>query len=109
MHRLVTSSKDGILIVNSRRQVLFTNESAARMLALNSNHLAGYVFDYPISPNLVEIELPVVGTAEMRVDEFRHDGQVAMLITLREVTDRWHMDRYRERYKKGAFGTRWTN
>lgn len=101
LRRIVASNTDGILIVNSRRKVLFTNQAAVELLNLNFNHLEDYVFDYPIAPNLVEIELPDHGTAEMRVDEIPWDGQVAMLITLREVTDRWHMDRFRERYKRG--------
>lgn len=93
--KIISSSADGILIVNARRDILFANRAAGDLLNFDHDDPGDTSFDYPIATHLVDIELPDNRMAEMRVNDLEWDGRPAMLVSLHEITDRVRMEEYR--------------
>ena len=101
LRQLVASSTDGIAIINARRQILFANEAAQRLLDVDMSNPQRPMFDYPITTHVIEMELTGGKIAEMQFDELEWDEHAALLVTLRDITwrfDAWqHPDRTGDR------------
>lgn len=90
---IVERCVDGIVVIGPDGRILFTNPSAQELLGRNGDDLLGGTFDFPAVPGeTTEIEIVRAGgetvVAEMRAAETTWEGQDALLVLIRDVTDR---------------------
>lgn len=90
---LVQLSADGLIVLDQDGTILFLNPAAAEMLGREKAELLGEQFGHPLIPGSdTEIEL-LSNSRETRVVELRGresewNGQTALLISLRDITER---------------------
>jgi signal transduction histidine kinase/DNA-binding NarL/FixJ family response regulator len=94
---VIEGNADGILVVEPGGRILFANPAAERLLANPTGHAAGPLvgsrFAHPlVVGELAEVELPAENgqarVAEMRADATVWDGEPAMLVALRDISQR---------------------
>ncbi len=89
--QVITSSADGIVIVDKDGAIRFVNPSAEALFCRSSGDMVGTPFAFPIVEK-AEIEIPRgddgTVTAEMRIVETDWEGTPAYVATLRDVTER---------------------
>jgi len=90
---IIRSIADGVLVIGADGHILFANPAAGRLLGQESEALQGQPFGFPIvGGEPAEIELIVAGHepmfAELRSVSFEWEGQQALLVSLRDVTER---------------------
>ena len=83
---------DGILIVDAHGMIVCANPAARHMFAGRSSTLEGQIFGFPVADrNAVVIDLfshrHSMRTAEMRVAAIEWRGELAHLLTLRDITE----------------------
>jgi len=93
VRQIVDRLADGIVVVSAHGVIRFANPAAERLFGRSAAELVGQEFGYPLSSaDATEIEIvkrhgaPVV--SELRVVEVAWEGEAAMLVSLRDVTDR---------------------
>ncbi|MFO7802831.1 MAG: PAS domain S-box protein, partial [Desulfovermiculus sp.] len=90
---LVQLSADGLMVLDPDGIILFLNPAAAEMLGREQDELLGEQFGHPLIPGSdTEIEL-LSNSGESRVVELRGretewSGQNALLVSLRDITQR---------------------
>ncbi len=90
---LVQLSADGLIVLDQDGRILFLNPAAAEMLGRDQDELLGEQFGDPLIPGSdTEIEL-LSNSGEARVVELRGretewSGQTALLVSLRDITER---------------------
>ena len=93
LRTIIHHNPDGMLVVDSKEQVLFANPAAILLLGREYNQLINTHFGLPLIPDEpleVDIIQPsgVTLVAEMRVVRFEWEGADAFLVSLRDVTER---------------------
>lgn len=90
---LVQLSADGLMVLDQDGTILLLNPAAAGMLGREQDELLGKQFGYPFIPGSdTEIELlsksGEVRVVELRGRETEWNGQNALLVSLRDITER---------------------
>jgi len=92
--RIIETSVDGMVIVNRRGLVLFTNRAATELLGTRQQELAGEVFPHRFVPGeRTEVELPPNDAGgkpvfvELRAVEMELYGEAVYLVSLRDITE----------------------
>ena len=89
MQRLVRANPDGIIVVNLDGIVIFNNSKSCSLFNKRSDELKGHLFGFPVvAGSAVDITTITGRTIEMRSTDIEWNGQLAFIITLRDVTDR---------------------
>ena len=86
VRHVLGSSAEGIVIIDTRRRILFANPAAADMLGFDPAHPERYEFRLPITPSHVEIPVEGDRIAELAFEETEWNGASALMATLRDVT-----------------------
>jgi len=89
----VERSVDGVIVLDERGRVRFVNPAAEQLFGLTRAALLGTNFGFPtVAGDVTEIDVlhgggePVV--ADMRVAETAWEGEPALLVLIRDITDR---------------------
>ncbi|MGH7638011.1 MAG: sensor histidine kinase [Gemmatimonadaceae bacterium] len=90
---IVERLADGVVIQNERGTILFANPAAEELFGRPLHQLTGVELGMPaILGDTSEIEVVRPGgavvTAELRVVETEFDGEMARLVSIRDITDR---------------------
>ncbi len=89
MRRLITTNPDGIIVIDQDGVVVFTNAAAAELFQREPSDLIGQLFGFPVlAGSSTDINTLSNRIAEMRSVEIDWNGSSALLVTLRDVTDR---------------------
>ena len=98
VRQIVDCLADGVVIVSEEGVIRFANPAAERLFGRSSAELVGREFGFPLSsadPTEIEIvrrgDSPVVG--ELRSVATTWENEAAMLVSLRDVTDRTESER----------------
>jgi diguanylate cyclase (GGDEF)-like protein/PAS domain S-box-containing protein len=97
LNTLVINNVDGMVIVDMNGDIRFLNPAAEALFCNPSKKQIGNSFGYPImSNNVSEIDIPQGAdqfiTVEMRVTVVEWEGQKCLLASLRDISDRVHME-----------------
>ncbi|MHC5538439.1 hybrid sensor histidine kinase/response regulator [Singulisphaera rosea] len=89
---IIEKNADGLIVVRPDGSICFVNPAATRLMGYPVDMLIGVNFGIPILPGeTTEIDIPVrdgeMRVAELRVVETEWDGEQALLISLRDVTE----------------------
>ncbi len=98
LNTLVELNSDGIMVVDRQGVILFLNPAARDLFDRREEELLGEQFGHPLSSDSsTEIEILAgsggLRVAELRVRETEWEGQPALLVTLRDITDRKQAER----------------
>lgn len=89
---LINQNSDGILLVDFEEVVHFVNPSAEQILGKQASQLIGEKFGYRVGgEDRTEIEIEN-RTAEMRVVNIQWEGEPMYLVSLRDITERKHIE-----------------
>ncbi len=93
LRQIVERLADGILVVGSDGRILFANPAAQRLFGRSAAELVGQAFGFPLSAaEATEIQIVRRGSAvivaELRLVDAAWEDEPAMLVSLRDVTDR---------------------
>lgn len=81
---------DAVLVVDSRGYIIYANRTAQELFSLSASQLAGQAFGFPIVPQETqEIEVFKAGkllTVQMLASHIHWEGQMASLLSLRDIT-----------------------
>lgn len=81
---------DAVLVVNNMGSIIYANLAAQELFCLDSSQLAGQFFGFPIIPYEVQeievIKARTVLTVQMLASHISWDGQIASLLSLRDIT-----------------------
>jgi PAS domain S-box-containing protein len=93
LHSLIARNSDGVVVVDSDGAIRFTNPAAEALFGRSAGVLFGSPFGFPISDgDITELEIPHrdgdFAVVEMRVVDIEWDGFPALLLSLRDVTQR---------------------
>jgi signal transduction histidine kinase len=105
LRQIVERLADGIVVVSADGRIRFANPAAERLFGRSARELVGQEFGYPLtSAESTEIEIVRRGAgvvmAELRIVDAAWEGEPAILVSLRDVTDR-HQAEARERLLEG--------
>ena len=105
LRQIVERLADGIVVVSSDGRIQFANPAAEALFGRSAMELVGQEFGYPLaSAEATEIEIVRRGTgvvvAELRLVDAAWEDEPAMLVSLRDVTDRKQAE-VRERLLEG--------
>ncbi len=100
---IVQSSADGIVIVDADGMVSFVNQAALDLFKKTDDELIGRTFAYPIvTTGHSEICIPQDGaadkTVEMRSVQLEWEGAPAVLILLRDISERIKLDKLKDEF-----------
>ena len=93
LRQIVERLADGIIVVSGDGRIRFANPAAERLFGRTARELVGQEFGYPLtSSEATEIEIVRRGSgvvvAELRLVDAAWEDEPAMLVSLRDVTDR---------------------
>ena len=93
LESIVERMADGVVVVDRSGLILFTNPAAEQLFGRSSADLVGRELGFPVvvgDTAGVEVVRPThdTVTAELRVVDTDWDGEPALLVSLRDVTDR---------------------
>jgi PAS domain S-box-containing protein len=93
LRQIVERLADGIIVVSADGVIRFANPAAERLFGRSAKELVGQEFGYPLtSAEATEIEIVRRGSgvvvAELRLVDAAWEDEPAMLVSLRDVTDR---------------------
>jgi signal transduction histidine kinase len=93
LRQIVERLADGIVVVSADGRIQFANPAAERLFGRPASELVGQEFGFPLSPTeATEIEIVRRGAgvvvAELRLVDAAWEDQPALLVSLRDVTDR---------------------
>jgi signal transduction histidine kinase len=97
LRQIVERLPDGIVVVSSDGRIRFANPAAQRLFGRSAPELVGQEFGYPLSAaEATEIRILRRGSpmivAEVRIVDAAWEDEPAMLVSLRDVTDRKHAE-----------------
>jgi signal transduction histidine kinase len=105
LRTLIDRLPDGVLLLGPGGEVRFANPAAQALFNRDADELAGSVLGLPLVPGET-VEIDVVprgrdpGVAELRVVEVDWEGEPALLVALRDVTDRREAEAQRLRAER---------
>ena len=88
---LVQTMADGVIVVDRKGRIRFTNPAAAVIFGWQESELINYPFGHPVAVGITEIEVPrgeFAGIVELNVVEVNWGGEQMHLATLRDITER---------------------
>jgi signal transduction histidine kinase len=93
VRQIVDRLADGIVVVSSQGVIRFANPAAENLFGRSSKELVGQEFGFPLSSaDATEIEIVRRGggvvVCELRIVDVAWEDEPAMLVSLRDVTDR---------------------
>lgn len=93
LRQIVERLPDGIVVVSADGRIQFANPAAERLFGRSARELVGQEFGFPLSSSeATEIEIVRRGAgvvvAELRLVDAAWEDEPAMLVSLRDVTDR---------------------
>ena len=93
LRQIVERLADGIVVVSADGRIRFANPAAERLFGRTAKELVGQEFGFPLSSSeATEIEIVRRGSgvvvAELRLVDAAWEDEPAMLVSLRDVTDR---------------------
>jgi signal transduction histidine kinase len=94
LHNIIKSIPDGVIIVDRRGIVRFVNPAVESLFKCKAERLLGETLDLLPMVEGGKTELGIVredgkkGTAEIRMVETRYRGELAYLISMRDITQR---------------------
>jgi signal transduction histidine kinase len=93
LRQIVDRLADGIVVVSADGLIRFANPAALQLFGRTAGELVGEEFGYPLSPaEATEIEIVRRGggvvVAELRLVDAAWEEEPAMLVSLRDITDR---------------------
>ena len=93
LRQIVERLADGIVVVSADGRIRFANPAAERLFGRSARDLVGQEFGFPLSSSeATEIEIVRrtggVVVAELRLVDAAWEDEPAMLVSLRDVTDR---------------------
>jgi signal transduction histidine kinase len=93
LRQIVERLADGIIVVSADGCIRFANPAAERLFGRSARELVGQEFGYPLaSAEATEIEIVRRGAgvvvAELRLVDAAWEDEPALLVSLRDVTDR---------------------
>ncbi|MFL5606293.1 MAG: sensor histidine kinase [Gemmatimonadaceae bacterium] len=93
LRQIVERLADGIVVVSADGRIRFANPAAERLFGRSAKELVGQEFGYPLSSTeATEIQIVRRGdrviVAELRLVDAAWEDEPAMLVSLRDVTDR---------------------
>ncbi|MCF6147364.1 MAG: diguanylate cyclase [Candidatus Kuenenia sp.] len=96
-HNIVARSADGIIVVDVQGTVRFANPMAGIALGSSPEKIVGSSFGIPVvSGEVAEIDIKradsALGIAELRAADTEWEGRKALLVMIRDVTDRKLME-----------------
>jgi signal transduction histidine kinase len=102
---IIGRNADSILIIDSAGTVIFANPAAVELFGQDDRPLGGRPFGFPLtSGKTTEIEIPSPGgaarTGEMQVVDIEWQEQPALLVTVRDITERKQADELRLEVEK---------
>ncbi len=105
LRQIVERLADGIVVVSADGRIRFANPAAERLFGRSAQELVSQEFGYPLSASeATEIEIVRRGdgvvVAELRLVDAEWEEEPAMLVSLRDVTDRKEAEE-RERLLEG--------
>ena len=105
IRQIVERLADGIVVVSADGRIRFANPAAERLFGRPADELVGQEFGHPLSSTeATEIEIVRRGAgvvvAELRLVDAAWEDEPAMLVSLRDITDRRHAEE-RERLLEG--------
>jgi signal transduction histidine kinase len=105
LRTLIDRLPDGVLLLGQGGEVRFANPAAQALFGREAEELEGAVLGLPLVPGET-VEIDVVprgrepGVAELRVVELEWEGGPALLVSLRDVTDRREAEAQRLRAER---------
>jgi signal transduction histidine kinase len=105
LRTLIDRLPDGVLLLGRGGEVRFANPAAQALFGREADELEGAVLGLPLVPGET-VEIDVVprgrepGVAELRVVELEWEGGPALLVSLRDVTDRREAEAQRLRAER---------
>jgi signal transduction histidine kinase len=102
---IIGRNADSILIIDPAGTVIFANPAAVELFGQDDRPLGGRPFGFPLtSGKTTEIEIPSPGgaarTGEMQVVDIEWQEQPALLVTVRDITERKQADELRLEVEK---------
>lgn len=96
-HNIVAKSTDGIIVVDVHGTVRFANPMAGIVLGRDPERVVGSPFGIPVmTGEVTEIDIKradsSLGIAEMRAIDTEWEGRRALLVMIRDITDRKFME-----------------
>src|SRR5215213_1677277 len=93
VRQIVDRLADGIVVVSAQGLIRFANPAAERLFGRSAKELVGQEFGFPLSSaDATEIEIVRreggVVVSELRIVEVSWEDEAALLVSLRDVTDR---------------------
>lgn len=89
---IIQRNADGIVVVDETGEIRFANHAAERLFGRDASALLGSPFGHPlVTGETTEIDIVRSGdrvVAELRVMDTEWEGELARLVSLRDVTDR---------------------
>ena len=107
LKHLIYNSADGALIINYGGDVVFANPAAEQLFGRSGDKLIGKPFGFPVvNSDRTELDIlhsdGTMSVAEMRVSEAPWDGQMAFVITLRDITERKQREEQLRLFKRAV-------
>ena len=94
LRQIVERLADGIVVVSADGRIRFANPAAERLFGRPARELVGQEFGYPLTSSSESTEIEIVRRgagvvlAELRLVDAAWEDEPAMLVSLRDVTDR---------------------
>ncbi len=101
---------DALIVLDQQQKIRFLNPAAEALMGGESDDMLGQVFSYPlVSDRPTEIEMNIGHAtsiiAEMRVVDTEWEGQAALLVALRDITEHRRLElQLRQSQKMEAIG-----
>ena len=109
LRQIIDRLPDGIVIVGEDGRVRFANPAAQRLFGRGAEELVGHDFGLPaVAGETTEVDVVRRGggavVAELRVVHTEWEGELAFLVSLRDVTDRREAEERRRQVEREQAG-----
>ncbi len=97
LHNIVEKNADGIIVIDLDGFVHFINPAAESLLDRSANEYIGQQFGFPVITG-ESVEVDIIGrskkirTADMRSMETKWEGDIAFIISVRDITEHKKME-----------------